>query len=89
MKSYFLVKRETKLLSLYHTDLGDLEQIMTRGDKIYYVIDIDFCIFTNLYIHRNKNNALNAFISYKTKLKINLVENSRVLDLIELGNIYP
>jgi hypothetical protein len=32
-KTYASVKRETELLSLIHTDLGDLKQIMIRGDK--------------------------------------------------------
>lgn len=36
-KSYFTVNKETELLALIHTDLGDLKQTMTRGDKRYYV----------------------------------------------------
>jgi hypothetical protein len=40
-KTYASVKRETELLSLIHTDLGDLKQIMIRGDKKYYVTFID------------------------------------------------
>ena len=32
------VTRETKLLELIHSDLGDLKQTMTRGGKKFYVI---------------------------------------------------
>jgi len=46
-KSCFSVNRETELLPLIHTDLGDLKQTMTRGDKRYYVTFIDgFSRFT-------------------------------------------
>lgn len=34
-------KRETKLLNLIHNDLEDLKQIMTKGDKRFYVTFID------------------------------------------------
>lgn len=40
-KLCFSVNRETELLSLIHTDLGDLKQTMTRGGKRYYVTFID------------------------------------------------
>lgn len=36
-KSCVSVHRETELLSLIHTNLGDLKQTMTRGGKKYYV----------------------------------------------------
>ena len=31
------ITRETKLLGLVHSDLGDLKHTMTRGDKRYIV----------------------------------------------------
>ena len=45
--AYF--NRETKLLSLIHTDLGDLKQTVTRGGKKYYITFIDdFSRFTRV-----------------------------------------
>ena len=41
-KTYVYVKRETELLSLIHTDLGDLKQTMIKGGKKYYVTFIDY-----------------------------------------------
>ena len=48
-KTYVYVKRETELLSLIHTDLGDLKQTMIIGGKKYYVTFIDdFSRYTKL-----------------------------------------
>ena len=40
-KSCTSVERETELLGLIHSDLGDLKQTMTRDGKKYYVTFID------------------------------------------------
>ena len=62
--------RETKLLNLIHTDLGDLKQTMTRGGKRYYVTFINDCSgYTKLYLFRNNDDTYNAFLSYKFELK--------------------
>ncbi|XP_075080437.1 uncharacterized protein LOC107771575 [Nicotiana tabacum] len=61
---------ETLLLSLIHTDLDDLKQTMSRGGKRYYVTFIDnLSTYTKLYLLRNKDDAFNAFISYKTEVE--------------------
>ena len=40
-RPHFSTQRETDLLSLVHTDLGDLKQTETRGGKKYYITFID------------------------------------------------
>ena len=40
-KSCKLVERESNLLSLIHSDLGDLKNTMTRGSKRFYINFID------------------------------------------------
>jgi hypothetical protein len=61
-KTCVSVKRETELLSLIHTNLEDLKQIMTRGGKKYYVTFIyDFS--------RYKDKAYNMFFLYKTEIE--------------------
>ena len=43
---------------------------MTRGGKRYYVTFIDnFSRFTKLYLLRNKDDAYNAFISFKNEVE--------------------
>ena len=64
------VTRETKLLELIHSDLGDLKQIMTRGGKKFYVtFTDDYSRFTKVYLLRYKDEAFNMFLSYKAKVE--------------------
>ena len=64
------VQRESELLSLIHTDLGDLKQTMTRGGKKYYVTFIDDCSRnTRVHLIRNKDEAFNMFLSYKAEVE--------------------
>lgn len=65
-----VVERETELLGLIHTDLGDLKQTMTRGGKRYYITFIDdFSRYTKVYLVRNKDEAFNMFLSYKAEVE--------------------
>ena len=53
------ITRETDLLGLVHTDLGDLKHTMTRGGERFYVIFVDdHSRFTKLYLLRTKDEAL-------------------------------
>ena len=64
------VTRETKLLELIHSDLGDLKQTMTRGGKKFYVTFIDdYSKFTRVYLLRNKDEAFDMFLSYKAEVE--------------------
>ena len=40
-KSCKPIERESKLVSLIHSDLGDLKNTMTRGGKRFYITFID------------------------------------------------
>ena len=65
------VTRESELLSLVHSDLGDLKHTMTRsGKKIYVIFVDDHSRFTKLYLLRTKDEALEIFIKYKMKLRM-------------------
>ena len=68
-KTCELVSRETKLLELIHSDLGDLKQTMTRGGTKFYVTFIDdYSRFTIVYLLRNKDEAFDMFLSYKVEV---------------------
>ena len=57
------IYRETELLSLIHSDLGDLKHTMTRGGKQFYVIFVDdYSRFTKIYLLKSKDEALEMFI---------------------------
>ena len=69
-KSCKLVERKSKLLSLIHSDLGDLKNTMTRGGKRFYITFIDdYSRDTRVYLLRNKDEAMDAFINYKNEVK--------------------
>ena len=64
------IYREIELLSLIHSDLGDLKHTMTKGGKRFYVIFVDdYSRFTKLYLLKFKDEALEMFIKYKTKVE--------------------
>jgi len=51
------------LLGLIHTDLADLKQTMSRGDKNYFVIFIDdYSRYTKVYLIKCKNFSLNKVL---------------------------
>ena len=65
-KACGLVTRETILLELIHSDIGDLKQTMTRGGKKFYMTFIDdYSRFTRVYLLKNKDEAFDMFLSYK------------------------
>ena len=64
------VTRETKLLELIHSYLGDLKQTMIRGGKKFYVTFIDdYFRFIRVYLVRNKDEAFDIFSSYKAEVE--------------------
>ena len=65
-KSCKSVERELELLSLIHSDLGDLKNTITRGGKRFYITFIDdYLRYTRVYLLRTKDEAMDAFINYK------------------------
>lgn len=62
--------RETGLLNLIHNDLGDLKQIMTKGNKTYFITFVDdFSRYVKIYLFRNKYKVDKKFLIYKSKVK--------------------
>ena len=87
--------RESELLSLIHTDLGDLQQTMTRGGEKYYVTFIDdFFRFTKVYLPRNKHEAFDIFLIYKVEVenqlnrKIKKIRSNRGGEYVLLNDYY-
>ena len=81
------------MLSLVHTDLGDLKQTETRGGKKYYITFIDdFSRYNKVYLLRNKDEALDKFVLYKAEVenqlgrKIKRVRSDRGGEYLLLNN---
>ena len=73
-KTYKLVGRETKFLSLIHSDLGDLKQTMTRSGKRYFVTFIDdYSRYTKLYLLSHKDEVSEIFLKYEAEMENQLI----------------
>ena len=69
-KSCKSITRESELLGLIHSDLGDLKHTMTRCGKRFYVIFVDnYSRYTKLYLLRTKDEALKMFIKHKIEVE--------------------
>ena len=69
-KSCKPVERESELLSLIHSNLGDSKNTMTRGGKRFYITFIDdYSRYTRVYLIRNKDEAMDSFIKYKNEVE--------------------
>ena len=63
-------KRETELLELIHSDLGDFKNHMTRSGKKFYVTFIDDCSrYTMVYLLRSKDETFEMFLKYKAEVE--------------------
>lgn len=70
-KSCKSVERESELLGLIHTDLGDLKFDMTRTGKRYYITFIDdYSRFCTVYLLRTKDEAGEMFLNFKAMAEI-------------------
>jgi hypothetical protein len=67
----FTTIRNSQLLELVHSDICELNGILTRGGNRYFITFIDDCSrCTYVYLMRSKDKAFNNFICYKS-----IVEN--------------
>nr|GEV11729.1 zinc finger, CCHC-type [Tanacetum cinerariifolium] len=70
-KSFQIVKCETKFLELIHSDLCDLHATPSLENKKYFVTFIDDSLrFCYVYILHSKDEALDKFKVFKTKVEL-------------------
>ena len=76
-----MMKRNVKFV---HFDVCELNGILTRGGKRYFITFIDdFSRFTYVYLMRNKDESFDMFKRYKTEVekqkdrKIKILQNDR------------
>ena len=79
-KSCKSVERKSNLLSLIHSDLGDLKNTMSKGGKQFYITFInDYSRYTRVYLLRNKDEARYVFIKYKNEVENQLSKKIKKL----------
>ena len=79
-KPFHSVKRTSNLLDLIHSDLCELNDMLTKGDNKYFLTFIDDCSkFTYVFLLKNKSKTFNAFKVYKTEVENQLSKKIMVL----------
>ena len=71
-KPFHNVERSYSLLDLIHSDLCELNGMLTRGGNRYFLTFIDDCSrFTYVFLFKNKSETLMPLKFTKLKMKIN------------------
>ena len=61
-KSFPKVNKNSQLLELVHSDICELNGILTRGGNRYFITFIDDCSrYTYVYLMRSKDEAFHKF----------------------------
>ena len=72
---------------LIYTDLGDLKQTITRGDKKYYMTFInDYSRYIKVYSLKNNDKSLDILLQYLVEVENQLNRKLKELDQIEEEN---
>ena len=62
--------RLSEPLDLIHTDIYDMKSIPSRGGNKYFITFIDDCSwYCYVYLLSSKDEAVNAFKTYKAEVK--------------------
>jgi transposase InsO family protein len=62
--------RSLTLLELIHSDLCEMNGVLTKGDKKYFITLIDDCTrFCYIYLLKSKDKALHYFTIYKAEIE--------------------
>ena len=76
--SFKSVERSIEPLKLVHSDVCDMKVVQTRGGKKYFITFIDDCTrYCYVYLLRSKDEAIEAFIQYRMRLRINSTKRLR------------
>ena len=81
-------ERNSQLLELVHSDVCELNGILTRGGNRYFITFIDDCSrFVHVFLMKTKDEAFYMFKTYKTLVKNQLNRKIKVLKVIVVVNI--
>nr|GEX50535.1 Pol polyprotein [Tanacetum cinerariifolium] len=78
--SFKSVKRKTEPLDMVHTDMCDLKSLPTKGGNKYFMTFIDDCTkYCYVYLLKSKDEAIDKFVLYKTKVENQLGKKIKVV----------
>ena len=79
-KPFKSVERNLDLLELVHTDICELNGILTRGGNRYFITFIDDSSrFTYVYLLKHKDAAFNVFKVYKAEVENHLGKKIKII----------
>ena len=79
-KPFPSTNKDSQLLELVHSDACELNGILTRGGKRYFITFIDdFSRYTYVYLMRNKDEFIDMFKKYKTEVENQMDKRMKVL----------
>ncbi|GJT50245.1 retrovirus-related pol polyprotein from transposon TNT 1-94 [Tanacetum coccineum] len=78
--SFKVVKRITEPLDMIHTDICDLKSLPTKGGNHYFIMFIDdYTKYCYVYLLKSKDEAIDKFVLYKTKVENQLGKKIKVV----------
>jgi hypothetical protein len=78
------------LLELVHSDVCELNGILTRGGKCYFITFIDdFSRYTYVYLMRNKDESFDMFKKYKIEVENQKDKRIKILRSDRGGEYFP
>ncbi|GJX45722.1 retrovirus-related pol polyprotein from transposon TNT 1-94 [Tanacetum coccineum] len=78
--SFKSVKRKTEPLNMIHTNICDLKSLPTKGGNKYFITFIDDCTkYCYVYLLKSKDEAIDKFVLYKTKVENQLGRKIKVV----------
>nr|GEW02643.1 retrotransposon protein, putative, Ty1-copia subclass [Tanacetum cinerariifolium] len=78
--SFKSVKQKTEPLDMIHTDICDLKSLTTKGGNKYFITFIDDCTkYCYVYLLKSKDEAIDKFVLYKTKVENGLGRKIKVV----------
>lgn len=79
-KPYQRVNRTSNILELIHTDICELNGMLTRGGNRYFITFIDdYSRYTYVYLIKHKHEAFDMFKTYKNEVENHLSKKIKIL----------
>ena len=89
-KPFPKAERNTTLLDLVHSDICELNGILTRGGNRYFITFIDdHSKYTYVYLMKHKDQAFQMFKTYKSEVENQIGKKIKILRSDRGGEYFP
>jgi transposase InsO family protein len=89
-KPFPTIHINSQILELIHSDICELNGILTRGGRRYFITFIDdFSRYTYVYLMKNKDEAFSMFKRYKYEVENKKEKKIKILRTDRGGEYFP